>query len=140
LPAAKSQQLRPGLLGVADAHRVGILHGLLRQQRDVRTAQHHRDGARTIVPGELVAARRAAGDDGDADEVGREIGRHVGDALVVEREFRVELRRRQCGERGQGQRLVAQRLLEDAAAVAVERPLGRQQGDLHGALAPMSAS
>jgi hypothetical protein len=93
-----------------------------------------------VVPGKLVAARRASRDHGDADEIGREIERDVGDALVVECKFRVELGRRQRGERRERQRLVAQRLLEDAAAAAIERPLRRQQSDLHGALAPMRAA
>jgi hypothetical protein len=63
-----AQQLRPGLLGIADAHSIGILHRLLRHQRDMRAAEHHRNAVGAIVPRQLVAARRAAGDDGDADE------------------------------------------------------------------------
>ena len=52
-----AQQPRPGLLGIADADRVGVLLGLLRHQRDVRPAEHHRDAARREVARQ--ARRRA---------------------------------------------------------------------------------
>ncbi len=135
-----AQQLRPGLLCIADADRIGVLRRFLRHQRDVRAAEHHLDLARAVVPGQLIAARCASGDHGDADELGIEIARYVGDAFVVEREVDRELVRRERGKRGERQRLVTQRLLEDAAAVAIERSLRRYEGDLHPALAPTSAS
>jgi hypothetical protein len=106
----------------------------------MRSAQHHRDAAGAEVAGKLVAARRAAGDDRDADQVGVEVERRVADALVVEREFGVELGRRQRRQGGERERLVAQRLLEDAAAVSVERAFRREEGDLYGPFAPISAA
>ena len=77
-----AQQLGPGLLRVAGADRVGMLLGLVGQQRDMRTAEHHLDAAPPVVSRELVGAHGTAGDHRHADEVRVEIARHIAGALV----------------------------------------------------------
>ena len=135
LPAGEiAQQLRPGLLRIADTDGIGMLLGLLRHQRDVRTAEHHGNAARAIVASDLVGAHGAAGDDRQSDQIGGEIERDILDAFVVQHEFDVELGRGKRRQRGQRQRLVAQRFFEDSAAAAIERSLRRKQRDLHATL------
>src|SRR5205807_2241194 len=87
-----------------------------------------------------VRALRRAGDDGHADDVGVELRGHVLDALVVELHVRLELGRNQRGERSQREWLIAKRLAEDAAAVAVERAFRGNQRYLHVSLGGPPAS
>ena len=81
--------------------------------------------------GQFIGAAGRAGDHRQADEIGVEIERHVRDALVDQVECpHASIRRHQRRQRGQRERLIAQRLLPDAAAMPVERALGRNQRNL----------
>ena len=107
-------------------------------QCHVRPAQHDRDAAASQAIGELVRAHGRAGDHRQADQVGLDLLRvDVLDPLVETDDLRVQLRRDQGRQGRQGERHVAERPPEDAAAVPVQRPLRRDQHDaqlavLHG--------
>ncbi|MFT3917221.1 MAG: hypothetical protein QM704_24975 [Anaeromyxobacteraceae bacterium] len=128
-----AQEPRPGLLGVAGDHRVGVRLGLVRHERRVRPAEHHLRPAGAEPVGDGVAAERGAGDERDAHEVGVDPVRvDVLDPLVEELDLGVQLRRDVGGERRERERPVAERAAEDAAAVPVERALRRDERDAHG--------
>jgi hypothetical protein len=93
----------------------------------VRSAEDHGDAARTEACRQLVGARCGAGNDRDANDVGIDIVGNVGDALVNEGELWIEVRRRERRQRGERQRRVAQRPLENAAAMPVQRALWRDE-------------
>ena len=103
--------------------------GVVGHQRHVGAAQHDRDAAAPEHCGELVGPHRRPRDDGHADEVRLQIGRQGLDALVDDHELSVDFGGHEGGEGGQGERCVAQRPPEDPAPMAVQRPLGRDQGD-----------
>ena len=65
-----AQQLRPGFLGIADDHAVGMADGFFGHQRRVHAAQHHGNIPRPERPRHLVGSGGGAGDDGDADQIG----------------------------------------------------------------------
>ena len=104
----------------------------------MRPAQHDRDPSASQAIGELVGAHGRAGDHRQADQVGLDPLRvNVLDPLVETDDFRVQLGRDQGRQGRQGERHVAERPPEDAAAVPVQRPLRRDQHDsqlavLHG--------
>ena len=97
--------------------------GIIRHERHVRAAEHDGDAARTECGRHLVRARRGSGDDREADDVGGQIAIDVLDAFIDELEIGVEPRRHERGERRQRQRRVTQGLPEDAATMAIQRPL-----------------
>ena len=67
---------------------------------------------------------------GHADEIGGEFGIDVGNALVDAGHASAEIGWDESRQRRQRQRHVAQRLTEDAPAVAVERTLGADQNNV----------
>ena len=124
-----AEQPRPRFLGVPDDDCIRVRPGVVGDERDVRPAKDDGDALRPEPGRQLVRPRGGAGDDGQADQVHVEPVGHVGDPLVDQRQLGVQLRRHQRRQRGQRERLVPERPLEDPAAVAVQRPLGRDQRD-----------
>ena len=62
-------------------------------------------------------------------KIGFEVERHVGDALVDQAQVDRQFRRHEGRERGERERLVAQGLFPDTAAMAVKRALRRDHDD-----------
>jgi hypothetical protein len=76
------EQLRPRIFCVADDDGVGVRLRVFRDERHVRPAEDDGDAATSKVIREFVRAHRGSGDDGEADEIGVEIQRDIGDTLV----------------------------------------------------------
>ena len=125
-----AQELRPGVLGVADDDGVGVRGGVIGDERDMRSAEDDGEAAAAEMIGERVGADGGAGDHGEADQVRVEVERDVGDALVDEAHVGGDIGRDEGGERRECQGLVAEGFFPDAAAVAVERAFGGNEDDL----------
>jgi hypothetical protein len=95
------QQLRPAIIRIADANCISMLAGLFRNQRDVRSSEHHFDALRPKMGGEFVGAVRTSSDHGQPDKVSLEVHRDLFDSFIVEGEFEAELRWCQGRQRGQ---------------------------------------
>jgi hypothetical protein len=76
------EQAGPGVLGLADDHRVGVLGGLLGQRGRVRPAHHHRDPPTPERVRHRVGVRRRGRRRGDADQVGGAVEVEALDDLV----------------------------------------------------------
>ena len=124
-----TQQLRPGIFGVADDDGIGVRLGVVGNERYVRPAEHDRDAALPKMIGQFISAHRRAGDDGQPNEVGIKIKRHIGNAFIEQLQINGNFRRNQRRQRGQRQRLVAQRFFPDAAAMPVKRPFRGNQNN-----------
>ena len=97
------------------------------------TAEHHGDAPLPEPGGELVGSDGRAGDDRQSHQVRLDRrGIDLLDPLVDQPQLRLQLLRHQRGQGGERQRHVAQRLLEDTAAMPVERALGGDEDDAHG--------
>lgn len=122
-----AEELGPRIFGVADDDRVGVRCGVGGNEGDMRAAEDDGDTAAAEVVGEFVGADGRARDDREADEIGIQIKRDVGDALVKQLRVCRHIGRNQGGQRGERERLIAQRFFPDAAAMPVEWALGGNQ-------------
>ena len=68
-PLGVGQEARPGALGAAHDHGVGVLERLVRQERDVEPAQHDRHALRPEAPGERVRGLDPRGEARDAHQI-----------------------------------------------------------------------
>ena len=61
---------------------VGVRLRILGDEGDVGAAENDFDAALTKFGSEFVGAHRGAGDDGESDEIGLQVGGHVGNSFV----------------------------------------------------------
>ena len=122
-----TDKLRPALLGIAGADRIGVLQRLLRQQCDMRPAEHDGDIFRPHLRRQFIGTRRIAGDHRHCDQICREIRRQFLNAFINQADINRQGFRHQCGKGGQRQRLITQRAFENSAPFAVQRPFRRKQ-------------
>ena len=101
------QQPGPGLLAVTAADGLGMLHGLLRQEGDMGTAEHHRNALVAEAAGQFVTAFGGAGDHGHADQIGLQLGRDFLNTLIDQFDLGLQLRRDQRRQGGERQGLIA---------------------------------
>src|SRR5260370_36651990 len=80
---------------------------------------------------QLISARGSARNDGQSDKVGSKGFRNFLDTLIDEHDLSVELRRDKGGKSSERQRLVTQRLTENAPTMAVERPFRGNESQPH---------
>ena len=107
--------------------------GVLGHERHVRPAEHHRNAPLAKPPRQLIGPHGRAGDHRQTDQIGLDrLGNDLLDPLVDQPHLGSQLLGHQGREGRQGQRHVAQRFLEDAAPVPVERTLGGDQDDARG--------
>ena len=97
------QHFGPHRFGFAGDDALAEAGRLLRHQRRVETAQHHRHAAPAVFAGDFVGAPRRVGFHRQSDGIGGLVEGNALHAVVVEAQF--DVRRRQSGQGGDGQRL-----------------------------------
>jgi hypothetical protein len=101
----------------------------------VRAAE---DGRHAMLPqsrGQFICSWCGAGDHREPGEIDVECFRQISDSFIDEGQLRVQLRRHQRGQCRQRERLIAQRFAKNPPAMAIERPLGRDESDAQRAIA-----
>jgi hypothetical protein len=116
-----AQQLRPGVLGVSNDYGIGVRLRVIRYERYMGAAEYHRHPTRSIMISKLVRSNRSAGDDRDSNQVDVEIARYVDDSFIEELDGVRDITRNERRQRRKRQRLIAERLLPDTAAMTVQR-------------------
>jgi hypothetical protein len=95
-----AQEPWPGVLHLADKYRVGVLLGLVGEQRHMRAAEHHRRSPVAEPVGQRIGMRRARSVERDPHQVVVPSEVHVLDLFV--HVLDVPIRRRECGQIGHG--------------------------------------
>src|SRR4051794_19407128 len=100
---------------------------ILWDKRHMRTSEHYSGSPLAETVRELVCPAGSAGNYRQADQVRLQIKRNLSNALIKQLNIDWQLRRNQRRECRQCERLISQRLLPDAAAMAVQRALRRNK-------------
>src|SRR5690606_4841860 len=112
---------------IAGDNCIGVRSGIIGYERHVRTAHYDSDATRAKVRCKFVSAACSTGDDRQTHHIDIEVGRNISNSFVETLDGVRKVLRNECSQRGQGERLVAQGLLPDAATVPVQRTLWRNE-------------